>query len=80
MTRKPAERMAHILGLGFDAQDGHTRITRGDGYTIYLGSEMSHQEMQRVCHAIAEELKTQGKQLDDLTRAEFADLLQRLDV
>jgi hypothetical protein len=79
MADDKVERMGRILGLGFDQQDGHVRITHGEGFDVYLGSDDSHEAMSRVCCQIEEELKRRGKKLQDLTREEFKSILKSLE-
>ena len=42
--KKPAPGAA-LLGLGFDNDDGHKRITTGDEFAIVGGSEQTHERM-----------------------------------
>ncbi|HEY8239987.1 MAG TPA: hypothetical protein VIH35_00995 [Kiritimatiellia bacterium] len=66
-----------LLGLGLDNKDGHVRITTGKNFTVYSGSEVTHERMQEVCIKFNEKLDRKGKQLDDLSHPEIADLLHR---
>lgn len=79
MTPNRKDHVAKILGLGFDNEDGHVRITRGDGFEIYLGSKASHEDMQNVCMRIQERLDHMGRKLEDLSREEFAALVSGLE-
>ncbi len=45
---KPKVVKARILGVGLDNEDGHTRLTRGDNFTLYGGSEETHGRMQET--------------------------------
>ncbi|MBU0678384.1 MAG: hypothetical protein KJ626_09720 [Verrucomicrobia bacterium] len=73
-----ADRIAGILGLGSDGQDGHIRITRGANFSVLLGSEATHQEMQDACMKIEARLRRDGRTITDLTKAEFVQLLEDL--
>ena len=42
--KKPAPPAA-LLGLGFDHDDGHKRITTGEQFAIVGGSEKTHERM-----------------------------------
>ena len=66
---------ARILGLGLDNADGHIRITRGENFDIFLGSESTHEQLQETCVKINEKLDQRGKRLEDLSRDEFVDLI-----
>jgi hypothetical protein len=69
---------ARILGLGLDNADGHIRITRGENFDIFLGSESTHEQLQETCVKINEKLDQRGKRLEDLSRDEFIDLIVEL--
>ena len=71
--------MSRILGLGLDHEDGHLRLTKGKGFDIYQGSEESHDQMHELCRKILDRIEKQGKQLQDLSREEFASLLSELE-
>ena len=73
--KKPKRRRKRwLLGLGLDASDGHVRVTKGENFRLFGGSEETHQEMQeRVVH-FNEELARRKKTLDDLSRPEFDDI------
>ena len=43
-TKKPPK--AGFLGVGLDNEDGHTRLTRGDNFVLYGGSDETHGRMQ----------------------------------
>jgi hypothetical protein len=79
MKDNQTERIVRILGLGFDADDGHVRITRGDNFDILLGSETSHGHMQETCIKINEKLKKRGRELGELSGEEFLDLVSGAD-
>jgi hypothetical protein len=68
-------RRARLLGLGLDNADGHVRITRGENFDIYLGSETTHEQLQETCIKFNEKLDQRGKRLEDLSRNEFVDLI-----
>lgn len=72
----PAKR--HLLGLGLDHEDGHTRITRGENFSLLGGSEATHEKMQETCIKVTEKIKRRGKSLDEVSRKEIADLFHEL--
>jgi len=37
---------ATLVGLAFDAEDGHTRLTRGENFVLCGGSQETHSVMQ----------------------------------
>ncbi len=73
------ERITRIIGLGSDNEDGHLRITRGDNFDVYLGSERTHEQMQEACMKINKRLSERGRKLEDLTRDEFIKLLSEIE-
>lgn len=72
--RKPA---AGLLGIGFDNDDGHKRVTTGEQFAIVGGSEETHGRMTETVVKTFEELKQRGKQLQHVEPAELADILHR---
>lgn len=77
MTRSPQAKR-HLLGLGLDNEDGHTRITRADNFSLYGGSETTHEKMQETCIKVNEKIRQRGKSLDQVSRQEIADLFHDL--
>ena len=81
--KKPAKRksrrrpIAALLGLGLDNDDGHKRITTGEQFAILGGSEETHGRMTETVVKTFEELKTRGKQLEQVEPTELADILQK---
>lgn len=67
-----------ILGLGFDAKDGHKRITRGKNFYIFGGSVDTHHLMQENCIKLNEELDRRHKDLSDISRREFYDIAHKI--
>ena len=78
MGRKP-DRIVRILGLGLDNQDGHVRITRGENFDVWMGSEGTHERMQETCIKINEKLGQKGKRLEELSHSEFLDLVSDIE-
>ena len=73
------DRIVRIVGLAADGDDGHIRITRGNNFNVYLGSERTHDEMQGVCLKINEKLSERGCKLEDLSRDEFIELVSSIE-
>ena len=72
---KPKVVKARILGVGLDNEDGHTRLTRGDNFTLYGGSEETHGRMQETAVKVNEQLQRRGKRLEDCSPREFFDIV-----
>lgn len=81
MPKTPRNRpaLAHLLGLGFDNKDGHVRITQGKNFSIFSGSEETHERMQHNCIKLNEKLARKGKRLDDASHEEVRDLLAEME-
>ena len=76
------QRKAGMLGVGFDAQDGQTRITKGDNFLLYGGSQETHEVMQETATKINEELDYRSQRLEDVSPRELRgiarDVLQQV--
>jgi hypothetical protein len=69
---------AALVGLAFDAADGHTRLTRGKNFVLAGGSEETHGVMQETAVKINEHLDNRGKRLEDLSIGELRDICERV--
>jgi len=61
------KKIIRLLGVGFDAEDGHVRITKGERYDVLMGSDESHEYIQKLIQKIETELENRRLSLDDLT-------------
>jgi hypothetical protein len=68
-------RVAGLLGLAFDADDGHKRITRGKNFLLAGGSEQTHGLMRDTIVKVTEELDNRGVDLADVSVDELRDML-----
>ena len=78
MARKSKEKKAELVGLigvGFDHDDGHKRITKGEEFFLVGGSEETHERLQDVAIHVTEALKTKGKRLQDACVDEVVELM-----
>jgi hypothetical protein len=73
--QRRAKRDAALLGLAFDAEDGHKRITRGPNFLLAGGSDETHAVMQETAVKINERLQKDGKQLADVSIGELRDIV-----
>jgi hypothetical protein len=71
-------RVVGLLGVGFDAEDGHIRITQTDRCNVLMGSGETHQALQKICSRIEEAVQQSGRQLSDYTPEEFMEMVQEL--
>ena len=74
VQRNERERRAWLLGVGHDNRDGHVRITRGENYHLFGGSEETHEVMQETAVKFNEKLCDRGKKLEDISKNEFRDI------
>ncbi len=78
MTQQKRKKIIRLLGVGFDADDGHVRITNGENYDVLMGSEQSHEYIQQLIQKIEIQLESRGCALDDLTPEEFSEFVGSL--
>ena len=70
----PKDKDAALLGVAFDNDDGHTRLTRGKNFVLVGGSQETHAVMQETAVKINEHLDSKGKQLADASIQELRDI------
>lgn len=75
---KPRRGQAALLGLGLDGDDGHTRLTRGDNFVLFGGSQETHAVMQETAVKVNEHLDRRGKRLEDVSPKEMVDILREI--
>ena len=68
-------RVAGLLGLAFDAADGHKRITRGKNFFLAGGSEQTHTLMRETILKVNERLDERGQKLADVSVDELRELI-----
>ena len=68
------KRKAALLGLGLDGDDGHTRLTRGDNFVLFGGSQDTHAAMQETAIKLNEKLDRRGRRLEDVSVQELRDI------
>jgi len=76
--KRKADKKAVLLGIGFDGDDGHKRITRGPNFHLLGGSKDTHEEMQEKAIKFNEHLEDRGKTLEQIERREFKDIAQKI--
>jgi len=72
------QKKATLLGLGLDNEDGHTRITTGENFKLFGGSQETHGAMQEQVIKMNEQLKDRGKTLDNVSRDEFVEIAHKV--
>jgi len=78
MPRGNQKKIIGLLGVGFDAEDGHVRITKGENHNVLMGSDESHEYLQKLIAKIEAELEVQGLALDDLTPEDFGEFVKSI--
>jgi hypothetical protein len=71
-TKKRAS--AALIGLAFDADDGHTRLSRGENFVLLGGSQETHEVMQETAVKVNEYLDRRGQRLEDVSIGELRDV------
>ena len=69
---------AALVGLAFDAEDGHTRLTRGENFVLAGGSQETHSLMQETATKINEHLDRRGRRLEDVSLGELRDICESI--
>lgn len=67
-----------LIGLAFDAEDGHKRLTRGDNFVLLGGSQETHAVMQETAIKINERLDQKGQRLEDVSARELGDICREI--
>jgi len=70
----PERKSAALLGLAFDNDDGHKRMTRGKNFVLLGGSHDTHAFMQETAVKINEQLDKRKKRLEDVSLRELRDI------
>ncbi len=68
-------KIVRLLGVGFDADDGHIRITQGDRHDVLMGSAESHEYLQQLIRRIEEKIESRGLSLEELDPDELSRLV-----
>lgn len=78
MRKNHQSRVVGLLGVGFDNEDGHVRITRSENFQVLMGSDGSHKVLSNLCRRIEEHISSSGRVLSDYTAEEFMELMQKM--
>jgi hypothetical protein len=78
-TRKKRQpKVAGILGVGLDNEDGHKRITTGEKFVLVGGSQETHERMTETVVKTFEELKRRDKRLENVDPRELGEILHKV--
>ena len=72
------KKTALLLGVGFDGDDGHKRVTQGENFVLLGGSKDTHEEMQDKAIGFNGELRKRGRRLADIDKDEFHEIADRV--
>lgn len=72
------KKIIRILGVGHDTKDGHTRITQGADYNIFMGSEETHAYLTELCEKIEQAIAEKGLILEELSIEELQKIIQEV--
>ena len=73
---KPQSRkIAGLVGIGLDGEDGQTRVTRGKNFVLWGGSQETHAVMQETAIKVNERLDQKGKRMEDVSVNELRDII-----
>ena len=67
-----------LLGVGFDNQDGHKRVTKGDNFYLAGGSEETHERMTETAIKVNEKLAKKGRSIRTASDEELRDVFGEL--
>ena len=67
-----------LLGVGFDNDDGHKRLTKGDDFVLMGGSESTHERMVETAIKVNEKLARKGRSIRTASQEELRDVFGEL--
>jgi len=67
-----------LLGMGFDCKDVHIRITKGENFRLYGGSQKTHEFMQEKAIKFNEQLDKRNKTIDEISREKFYEIATKI--
>jgi len=73
------KKIVRLLGVGFDADDGHVRITKGEKHDVLMGSEESHEFIAQWIRRIEMGLAERGLDLCQMTPGELAEFIRTME-
>ncbi len=76
--KQNSKKIALLLGLGLDGEDGHKRVTKGKNFLLFGGSKETHEMMQDKACDFNGELEKRGKRLEEISRDEFHEIADRI--
>ncbi len=82
MTERPQQEcplgIRGLLGLAFDGDGQQTRITRGENFRLYGGSQETHERMVETAVRFNEEVDKRGKPLEEINARDLEEIRHEL--
>lgn len=78
MSFPAPKKKVRLLGVGFDAEDGHIRITQAEKYDVLMGSHESHEYIAQLIEKIERELEHRGLVLDELSPDQLTEIISEV--
>lgn len=75
---KPEEKRSILLGLGFDGEDGHTRVSRVESSVVIGGSHSTHEQLSDSVLSFQDVLSRYGRRLEDLSPQEYYQIVSEI--
>lgn len=75
MPKANQKKIIRLLGVGFDAEDGHVRVTKSGNYDVLMGSDASHEYLHDLIKKIEDALKARNMTLDDIPPEKFSEFV-----
>jgi hypothetical protein len=76
--KRENRRVVGFLGIGFDNQDGHRRLTQSEHFILVGGSEETHERMQDTAIRFSAALRRQGKRLEETPVEQVIEIFQEV--
>ena len=67
-----------LLGLGLDGGRKHVRITRGENFYLYGGSQSTHERMTETVLRFNDEVDRRGKKLEEISSRELDEIVRKV--
>ncbi|MFQ5964395.1 MAG: hypothetical protein ACE5KZ_08940 [Candidatus Scalinduaceae bacterium] len=69
---------ATIWGIASNNEDNHKRITKGENFYLYGGSEDNHNNMIESVLEFNALITKYGKRLEDITESEYFEIVSKI--
>ncbi|MGD2175529.1 MAG: hypothetical protein PVJ27_09005 [Candidatus Brocadiaceae bacterium] len=67
-----------LLGVGLDGKDDEIRITRGENFYLYGGTQETHERMVETTLKFNEKVEDRGKSLPEINARELSEIAREL--